>query len=215
MDSYNLKKENRKKFSENQRSKNRHATQSDRKYKAINKQKQQQQQQLQEKEKEGQDTVVEEKEPPSNAYRYHEDIDLAFEELLIDDNDNLEINKKLKNVLNKRVNNDDTDELLEQTKVDKPLTKKMLDNLDIKSLNNLLKPSLRSLDNADAGREHLNNNKDANDDDQSATIEQQQQQLPSPRMSNERAPNKTNAATSNTLLPSELTEEQSFLDSLL
>lgn len=187
MDAFNLKKENRKKFSEKQKLKNKHSTQSDRKYKLLNRQKKASEEAAKEEE-----TNTEEKPaqlPPNNAYRYHEDIDLAFEDLLIDENENKKINEKLKYIIKERIDEEEAGGLPGKEDTGK-LTKKELEKMDIDSLNKLLgrkvdEPRGKPMEELPRGDSNTNNPpvQDRNNDE--------------------------------TAIPSELADAQDFLDTLL
>ncbi|CEP62947.1 uncharacterized protein LALA0_S06e07558g [Lachancea lanzarotensis] len=122
MDAFALKKDNRKKFQDKEKLKRKHATPSDRKYRALNK------------------TTEPEPEVPelqANHYRYHEDLSMTYQTQNDDDSNVGTTNKKLKEILLARQNNTDHDSQY-QTKSPSHLTRKELDSMSVAELNRLL-----------------------------------------------------------------------------
>lgn len=133
MDPYSLKRDNRKKFQDKQRLKNRHATPSDRKYRAL---KFQAAQTDKEEAKDNEEADGgEEVEPPSNAYRYHEDVTMAFENPAEVQRD-LEASKKIRDMLRSR---DEQEEPLQMSASSKEsVTTRNLNSMALDDLNVLL-----------------------------------------------------------------------------
>lgn len=129
MDPYSLKRDNRKKFQDKQRLKNRHATPSDRKYRTLN------YQEKQREEEEAKDPEEEEEPTPSNDYRYHEDISLAFENPMDLERDS-DANKKAREALRSKQANEEP--LLRAQSSEEALTTKSLHAMGIDGLNDLL-----------------------------------------------------------------------------
>lgn len=130
MDQFSLKKDNRKKFQDKQRLKNRHATPSDRKHRALNKQAEK------DPGTEGEEKEEEEPKPlPSNANRYQDDITLEFEELA-DEQTSKQVNSMLKRVLKER--KQDSDFIKEDGLDTNNITTKDLSTMGVESLNKLL-----------------------------------------------------------------------------
>lgn len=126
MDPYALKQDNRNRFKEKQRAKQRHATPSDRKYRALKRQEQASNEAAEE----------EVQEPPSNEYRYHEDVTMAYGQMQ-DEERNADANRKVKQALEGR--GEDLD--IESEHLDRradTFTKKELDRMDVHGLNNVL-----------------------------------------------------------------------------
>lgn len=143
MDPYNLKRDNRKKFQDKQRLKQRHATPSDRKYRVLNHQ--EKEKEHKEEQENGQKIEQEEELPPSNEYRYHDDADMAFGHKT-DDERNAEVNKKLKDILSQKARQQEDPNLQPQTKNNKDLlTTKELHMMDVDKLNKLLGTSRKPL----------------------------------------------------------------------
>lgn len=125
MDPYALKRDNRKKFFDKEKLKRKHATPSDRKYRALNK---------------SEELPPPEPELQANDYRYHEDISMAHGQ---DDFDAQNVNKKLKEVLKGR-----DVESGSAAKSVLPMTRKNLDSMTVAELNSLLQRDF--VPNADA-----------------------------------------------------------------
>ncbi|CUS24189.1 LAQU0S14e02212g1_1 [Lachancea quebecensis] len=115
MDPYALKRDNRKKFFDKEKLKRKHATPSDRKYRALNK---------------SEEVPPPEPELQANDYRYHEDISMTYGQ---DDFDPQNVNKKLKEVLQSR--GDQSEAGIKSTL---PMTRKNLDSMTVAELNGLL-----------------------------------------------------------------------------
>ncbi|GCF01162.1 hypothetical protein ZYGM_002264 [Zygosaccharomyces mellis] len=127
MDPYALKQDNRKRFKDKQKAKQRHATPSDRKYRAL---KHQEQTQFNEQEAPPP--------PPSNEYRYHEDITMSYAQQQ-DEERNTHANKRAKELL---MNKDDSELDFSQEKLSKEsqaaITRKELEKMDVTDLNRVL-----------------------------------------------------------------------------
>ncbi|SCV04625.1 LAME_0H19922g1_1 [Lachancea meyersii CBS 8951] len=118
MDPYAQKRDNRKKFQDKEKLKRRHATPSDRKYRALNK------------------TTEPELEVPelqANHYRYHEDLSMTYQQ--DEDFDAKETNRKLKQVLQTRKNNTSIDDSHSRPG---HVTRRDLDSMSVSDLNQLL-----------------------------------------------------------------------------
>ncbi|CAR31052.1 hypothetical protein ZYGR_0P03580 [Zygosaccharomyces rouxii] len=128
MDPYALKQDNRKRFKDKQHAKQRHATPSDRKYRALKRQ-----EQAHEDEQEAPPP------PPSNEYRYHEDVTMAYGEQQ-DEERNTHANKRVRELL---MNKDEGSGLnLDQGGLSKEsqaaVTRKELEKMDVAGLNRVL-----------------------------------------------------------------------------
>lgn len=138
MDAFNLKKDNRKKFQDKQKLKRRHATQSDLKYRKLNKQ----QEQEKKEEDGGAEAEEEAEEPlPSNEDRYATDVlyvapeqDVQLQET--SNAANKLIKKKLLSSVSKEESLEDT---LQSLKISgNNIKSKDLMNMDIGSLNKMI-----------------------------------------------------------------------------
>lgn len=116
MDSYNLKRENRKKFQNKEALKKKHSTPSDKKYRKLNKSAEIQ------NDDSHQDTI----ELESNDYRYQDHTITNHNE----DSDTVGINNILKRVLKDR-----KDHIIEK---DSKITRMNINHMDVNSLNTLL-----------------------------------------------------------------------------
>lgn len=195
MDPYNLKRDNRKKFQDKQRLKQRHATPSDRKYRVLNhqeKEKEHKEEQDDEQKNEEQEEV-----PPSNEYRYHEDADMAFGNKA-DDESNAEVNKKLKDILSQKARQQEAPNLQAQTQNNKDsLTTKELHMMDVDKLNKLLGTSKKPL------------NSDSSPSTAAAVITKHNAGSSNQKQcKSQRKPDPSK-------VPNELIEEQDFLDDLI
>ncbi|GAV54624.1 hypothetical protein ZYGR_0AN00920 [Zygosaccharomyces rouxii] len=127
MDPYALKQDNRKRFKDKQKAKQRHATPSDKKYRALKRQ-----EQAQEDEQETPPP------PPSNEYRYHEDVTMAYGQQQ-DEERNIHANRRVKELLKEK---DDSGLDFEQERLPKEsqatVTKKELEKMDVVDLNRVL-----------------------------------------------------------------------------
>lgn len=134
MDPYSLKRDNRKKFQDKQRLKQRHETPSDRKYRVLNRQ--EQQAATEQTNQENQDEEV--KEPPSNHYRYHEDVTMTFGDPAEEER-NIAATRKVRTILNEKAKEDKEEDILHQTQNHAAsLTTKSLLSMDVDHLNRLL-----------------------------------------------------------------------------
>lgn len=127
MDLYGLKQDNRKKFKERQKGKQRHGTPSDRKYRALKRQ-----EQSNENEQEAPPP------PPSNEYRYHEDVGMAFGEQN-DEERHTHANKIAREILKGKGDSDlnlDQKDLARSSPAS--VTKKELEKMDVSDLNRVL-----------------------------------------------------------------------------
>lgn len=130
MDPYSLKRDNRKKFQDKQRLKHRHATPSDRKYRSLKLQ------ENQNEKKEAEDNEGEEEvQPPSNEYRYHEDITMTFEHPAELERD-LEASKKIREILRSKQGQEEPQDVSTSTK--ETVTTKTLHSMAIDDLNGIL-----------------------------------------------------------------------------
>lgn len=126
MDPYALKQDNRNKFREKQRAKQRHATPSDRKYRALKRQEQASEQ--------PQDDEA--PDPPSNEYRYHDDVTMAYGQLQ-DEERNADANRRVKEALEGRGDDLGLGPEVPDLSGD-VVTKKELDRMDVMGLNKVL-----------------------------------------------------------------------------
>ncbi|SCU83045.1 LAFA_0D01442g1_1 [Lachancea sp. 'fantastica'] len=134
MDAFALKKDNRKKFQDKEKLKRKHATPSDRKYRALNK------------------TTEPEPELPelqANHYRYHEDLSMTYPQHE-EDLTSATTTKKLKEVLQARQNS--TNDNQSQSKSPGLVTKKQLDSMSVDELNSLLGNKKKSPDASELSR---------------------------------------------------------------
>lgn len=140
MDSYSLKKDNRKKFQDKQKLKRKHATPSDKKYNKINAKP------IEE------DTTNIKKPLPSNDKRYLEDTQLAFETDEEEPEQVKLITDKLKEIIIQRQEKEDSiqDDSAPSScpthlgKSAATITKRQLDHMDVGQLNSLLSKHRRS-----------------------------------------------------------------------
>lgn len=201
MDAFNLKKDNRKKFQDKQKLKRRHATQSDLKYRKLNKEQQQNEKNTDIDEQEEEEEEV----PPplpSNEDRYTQDI------LQVDPEQDLNLqatSQHANKIIRKKLEMQSQEEgMLEDT----------LKSLQIKDPHHLKKSDIMSLDvqslNQLLGRDSGNDNhpstiqpvksKDFKTKVATTAVPSTPPTIPEPNQSS--------------MLPDELKEDEEFLDSL-
>lgn len=135
MDAFNLKKDNRKKFQDKQKLKRRHATQSDLKYRKINKE--------EERKKEAEETEEDEVPPPlpSNEDRYTTDVlYIPPEQDTQLQTESIQANKIIRKKLSEKESNS-LEDSLHSLQIKDPLTSlkgKDTMTLDINSLNKMI-----------------------------------------------------------------------------
>ncbi|CAL9728493.1 hypothetical protein MOUN0_D05468 [Monosporozyma unispora] len=135
MDAFNLKKDNRKKFQDKQKLKRRHATQSDLKYRKINKE--------EERKKEAEETEEDEVPPPlpSNEDRYTTDVlYIPPEQDTQLQTESIQANKIIRKKLSEKESNT-LEDSLHSLQIKDPLTSlkgKDMMTLDINSLNKMI-----------------------------------------------------------------------------
>ncbi|KAG0660565.1 hypothetical protein C6P44_003069 [Monosporozyma unispora] len=135
MDAFNLKKDNRKKFQDKQKLKRRHATQSDLKYRKINKE--------EERKKEAEETEEDEVPPPlpSNEDRYTTDVlYIPPEQDTQLQTESIQANKIIRKKLSEKESNT-LEDSLHSLQIKDPLTSlkgKDTMTLDINSLNKMI-----------------------------------------------------------------------------
>ncbi|SCU86545.1 LAMI_0D02564g1_1 [Lachancea mirantina] len=170
MDPYSLKRDNRKKFFDKEKLKRRHATPSDRKYRILNKQEQ------------STTEIEEELSLEGNDYRYHEDLSMTYGQ---DEFDSQQVNRKLKEVLQKKVGDTDFG-------ASERLTRKNLESMNVDQLNKVL------------GRNKFKSERTELSDALPAKSVPQIKKAPA-----------QSASATTSMIPEELETEQSFLDDLI
>lgn len=197
MDLSSLKKDNRKKFQDKQKLKSRHATPSDRKYRVIN------QTLASEKSEEETKKEEEEKQLPSNTNRYDEYTDLV-EKLDTDEGLSTDISRKLRDIIKERSNAESTHEdIIESMESGKAkITQKLISNMKVDDLNRLL------------GNTKISTSK--NDD---CVVRNSSKDLKSTNFET-KTPNKIIVSKYNmpvlpSTIPSDLNDDEDFLDGLI
>lgn len=128
MDPYALKQDNRKKFKDKQKAKQRHATPSDRKYRALKRQEQAHQE----------DEEETKPPPPSNEHRYHEDITMAYGDMQ-DEERNTHANKRVRELLKTRDDSElDFSQERRSNDSQSVVTRRELEKMDVTDLNRFL-----------------------------------------------------------------------------
>ncbi|CAB4256213.1 similar to Saccharomyces cerevisiae YER034W Putative protein of unknown function [Maudiozyma barnettii] len=193
MDSYSLKKDNRKKFQDKQKLKHKHATPSDRKYYGLKKD-----EETREKEK----LVAEEKERKlgNNLTRYDEDADINEQ---LDTYDSTSDRQKLQTILQERAEiaangEDDITKLMSNKGIDE-YTSKDIHSMDVDELNRILGrgDNVGSTVTTDKLRQTVTNEKEP----------------VKPLISHNNTPAENKKVE--TFVPSNLQEDQDFLDDIL
>lgn len=187
MDTFSQKQDNRKRFQDKQRLKHRHATPSDRKYRAL---KFQEAQKEKDAEKDNEEKPEEEVQPPSNDYRYHEDISMTFEDPAELERD-LKAGKTIRDVL--RAKEGQEDPLIASPSAKEAVTTRSLHSMALDDLNGLL-----------GGR---------NGDSRREPNHHQARIAPAAKKSATKTVEKT--ATPTSKVPDELQSAQDFLDDLI
>ncbi|QLL33041.1 hypothetical protein HG536_0D05620 [Torulaspora globosa] len=187
MDPYSLKRDNRKKFQDKQRLKHRHATPSDRKYRSL---KFQENQNEKKEAEENGDEGEEEVQPPSNEYRYHEDISMTFEHPAELERD-LKASKKIREILRSKKEQEEPLAVSSSTK--ETVTTKSLHSMAVDDLNGIL------------GGQTTSSNRGFDKPVRRIS--------PTADKSASKAPEKTKSAAST--VPDELQSAQDFLDDLI
>ncbi|EDO19167.1 hypothetical protein Kpol_1050p24 [Vanderwaltozyma polyspora DSM 70294] len=195
MDAYSLKKDNRKKFQDKQKLKNKHSTPSDRKYKAVKKA---------EEDKAAEELKEKEEVPlPSNSDRYNEDVYLAYDGM----NDDVITNqatKTLKKILQERSDKSVYGEPGSEDMLKKEqLTSKDLRSMDIDQLNSLLK---KTTVNSNSPSSTIGKDKSVEIEPQEPNFNARDTGKKLQQPSKEKLPS---------ILPNALNEDEGFLDSLI
>ncbi|CDO91727.1 unnamed protein product [Kluyveromyces dobzhanskii CBS 2104] len=129
MDVYSLKKDNRKKFQDKEKLKRKHATPSDRKYRALN------------KKAETEERAAEEENKPdpleSNSHRYTSEL-LDELDAGSDDDQIIDVNAKIKQILLTRGDEEPFVKSTATRNANGSYTKKQLENMSVSQLNEVL-----------------------------------------------------------------------------
>ncbi|QLG71223.1 hypothetical protein HG535_0B02620 [Zygotorulaspora mrakii] len=196
MDPYSLKRDNRKKFQDKQRLKHRHATPSDRKYRALNRQEKEGENSQSNEDKDEEEVELE---IPSNEARYHEDITMAFGDAGEEERNSI-ASKRLRDILKEKAEQEKFQDNLPQNESSQArITTKGLQTMDIADLNQLL-GTKNNTNLTPAPRAAQRNH-------QLATLDKQQ--------SVESRDNRKNKESATSNVPKDLIAAQDFLDDLI
>lgn len=188
MDTFSLKKDNRKKFQDKQKLKHKHATPSDRKYYNIKKTEEAKQHEKEAEEKK-------QAKLSNNFERYNEDEDINEQ---IDSYDSTTDRNKLKQILKDKATFEEEQEANKQRNKDN-LTSKDIHTMNINELNNLLGKNSLEPDNHPAViKQNIDSERDSN-----------QTHITQHSMNTRTANSQPN------FVPNNLSEDQEFLDSIL
>lgn len=191
-----MKRDNRKKFQDKQRLKHRHATPSDRKYRALNRQEKEGENSQSNEDKDEEEVELE---IPSNEARYHEDITMAFGDAGEEERNSI-ASKRLRDILKEKAEQEKFQDNLPQNESSQArITTKGLQTMDIADLNQLL-GTKNNTNLTPAPRAAQRNH-------QLATLDKQQ--------SVESRDNRKNKESATSNVPKDLIAAQDFLDDLI